>query len=228
MSGVAPAADGFYHPANEEGVRQLVLRARAEGRKIRVRGSGHSTTAAIYTEGFDPDASRAGSGLNLLLDRLANVSFDDAKQQVTVQAGCHLGQDPSDPAHTSSLENSLFYQLDRHGWAFPDTGGIIHQTVAGFLSTGSSGGSVQHSVGDQVVAIRLVDGEGNVRVFTEPGDSDLFCAAGVSMGLLGIITAVTFQCVPRFDVIGKQATSSVDDSSIDVFGSGATGKPSLE
>jgi FAD/FMN-containing dehydrogenase len=225
---LAPGADGFYHPATEDQVRELILHARHEGRTVRVRGAGHSTAAAIYTDGFDPEGVRGGLGINVLLDRLAAVSFDESRMQVTVQAGCHLGRDPTDPSGTSTLENSLFYQLDRRGWALPDTGGIIHQTVAGFLSTGSSGGSLQHSVGDQIVTIRLIDGQGNARELSDASDPDLFAAAGVSMGLLGIVTQVTFQCVPRFDVIGQQATSSVDGCAVDLFAGAASGKPGLE
>jgi len=208
----------FRHPASEREVSELIAEAKRTGLKLRVRGSGHSTAAAIYTTG----------GIDVMLDRMTGVSFDEPAMQVTVQAGCHLGLDPSDPAGTSTVQNSLFYQLDQHGWALPDTGGIIHQTVGGFLSTGSSGGSVQHSVGDQIVAIRLVDGSGNVHEVTEASDPDVFHAAGVSMGLLGVVTAVTFKCVPTFRVIGNESTTPVDDTPIDLFGPGRPARPSLE
>jgi FAD/FMN-containing dehydrogenase len=218
--------DNFYHPKNENDVRGLILQAQREGKRIRVRGAGHSTTAAIYTDGFRSD-NGPGEGIDVILDQMAAVSFDDAKMQLTVQGGCHLGLDPFDPTGVSTLQNSLFYQLEQHGWAFPDTGGITHQTVAGFLSTGSSGGSLQHSVGDQIVSIRFIDGLGEAHEVTEAQDHDLFCAAGVSMGLLGIITAVTFQCVPRFDIIGQESTKQVLDTPLDLFGNGSLGKLSL-
>lgn len=208
----------FHHPSSEDEIRGLIDRATSVGVKVRVRGSGHSTAAAIYTTG----------GMDVMLDRMAGVSFDDARMQVTVQAGCHLGRDPSDPAGMSTVQNSLFHQLDQRGWALPDTGGIIHQTVGGFLATGSSGGSVQHSVGDQIVGIRLIDGRGTVRDLSEANDPDLFHAAGVSMGLLGIVTAVTFQCVPRFNVTGVESTTPVDHTTIDLFGPGSPARPGLE
>src|SRR6266849_8064889 len=47
MTTLAPGADTFCQPTKEEEVRTLILRARQEGRKVRVRGFGHSTTAAI-------------------------------------------------------------------------------------------------------------------------------------------------------------------------------------
>src|SRR5205807_10429427 len=95
------------------------------------------------------------SGLNLVLDKLCDIVIDPLKKTVQVQAGCNLGFNPYDPTCTSTLSNSLFYQLDREGLAFPDMGGIILQTVAGFVSTGSSGGSLKYAVGDQIQAMNL-------------------------------------------------------------------------
>jgi hypothetical protein len=222
------AADGYYHPANEEEIVELVQHARAEGLKIRVRGAAHSVEAAIYTGDFlAPPPSEPG--INIYMDRMIAVSFDDEKQQVTVEAGCHLGYDPADPAGTSTVENSLFYQLDQHGWAFPDTGGIIHQTVGGFLSTGSSGGSIHHGVGRQIVTFRLVDGQGQIRDFHKSDDlDDPFYGLGVSLGLMGIFTSVTFQCMDRYDIEGVEITSHYDQCEIDLFGPGDDERPSLE
>lgn len=225
---VEMGTDGYYHPSNEHEISELVNYAAREGATVRVRGSAHSVNAAIYTGDFAEPALERGD-INIYMDMMIDVEFDNEKMQVTVQAGCHLGRDPEDPTNTSTRENSLFYQLDRHGWAFRDTGGIIHQTVGGFLATGSSGGSVQHSVGKQVVAIRLVDGTGCIRTLTTTDNKDSpFYAAGVSMGLLGVVTSVTFECVPRYDVIGSERTSKYKDCEIDLFGDGTSNRPSLE
>jgi FAD/FMN-containing dehydrogenase len=51
---------------------------------------------------------------------------------------------------------------------------------------------VQHSAGELVMKIRLMDGTGTVHEFSRSDDRDsAFYAAGVSMGLLGVITCVT-------------------------------------
>ena len=52
--------------------------------------------------------------------------------------------------------------LSNKGWALPDLGGITHQTVSGFLSTGSAGGSLHHDAKDGVQAMEIVDGTGRV------------------------------------------------------------------
>jgi D-arabinono-1,4-lactone oxidase/FAD binding domain-containing protein len=212
-------SDGFYHPATEGELRELIAAARSSGGKLRVRGAGHS----------EPGAYEAGpGGFDVLLNKMNGVEFDDATMQVTVQAGCHLGVDPEDPSGTSTRENSLLTRLDQRGWALPTTGGITRQTVAGFLMTGSAGGTLEHSAGDLIVKLRVMDGDGAVHEFTRNDDpGDPFYAAGLSMGLLGVVTSVTLQCVPRFIVEGEERTSSYDDCEIDLFGD-APGRQSLE
>lgn len=211
----------FEHPGSERELIALVRRAYGERRMLRVRGSEHSVNAAIY-------ADEGLGAINVQLDRYNRiVRWDKARMRVTVQAGCHLGIDPHNPA--SSKENSLLWQLEQRGWALPDLGGITHQTVAGFLSTGSMGGTTQYDVGESVVGIRLIDGTGQVRDLApnpnDPNDeqNNPFYAAGVSMGLLGVISEVTFQCVPRYDIIGAQETTSTAGCAISLFEPGPSG-----
>ena len=220
--------DGFYHPVSEEEISDLVRHAGAHGLKVRVRGSAHSVRAAIFTGNFErpPETDR---DINIYMDRMTQVTFDEATQQVTAQGGCHLGLDPADPTHQSTRANSLFYQVDQKGWAFPTTGGISAQTVGGFMATGSAGTSLHQSVGRQVLTIRLVDGLGNIQEYHKTDDlDDPFYAAGVSLGLLGVITSVTFQCIDRFAITGIETTSSYADCKVDLFGSRTADKPSLE
>lgn len=231
---IAIGQDGFYHPTNEQQIIAIIQEARARGQQVRVRGSGHSVAAAVYTSNFQKGMAGA-SGFNLMLDQMRAVTFHEETAAsgeilVTAEAGCNLGQDPHDPSATSTWANSLFAQINAKGWAFPDTGGIIHQTVAGFISTGSAGGSLEDSVGDAIHAIRFIDGTGQVQYASREKNPELFEAAGVSLGLLGIITAVTFRCVRNFAIQGTEVTSSVQACAIDLFGPGdkITGKPSLQ
>ncbi|HEX8743981.1 MAG TPA: FAD-binding protein [Thermoleophilaceae bacterium] len=186
---LAPDRHGVHHPRTEAEVQELVASAHATGVPLRVRGTGHSVAPAILAPG----------GIHVSLDRLGGVSFDDANMRVTAQGGCRLGGNPRDG---SPVESGLCWRLEQRGWALPITAGVTHQTVAGFLMTGSAGGSRRHALTEQVVGMRLVDASGAVHEL-EPGD-ELFDAAGVSMGLLGVVTAVTLQCVERFDVAGSE------------------------
>jgi FAD/FMN-containing dehydrogenase len=222
---INPGPDGYYHPATEADLVALIEKANSARITLRVRGSGHSEPGGINASAQGPGR---GDAIDVQLDRMAAVTFDDESMQVTVQAGCHLGRDPEDLTGTSTWSNSLFWQLDRHGWALPDMGGITRQTVGGFLSTGSAGGSVEHSPGDLIVKIRLVDGNGVVHEWERSDDpNNPFFAAGISMGLLGVITSVTLQCVPKYNVIGHEQTSDYESCAVDLFGAGGS-RPSLE
>lgn len=220
--------DGYYHPANEACLKELITQAREKGLKIRVCGSAHSVSPAIYTTPSKHPPPHDGN-INILLDRMIEVTFDEDKKQVTVQAGCHLGKDPSDSTKKYTIKNSLLDQMYQKGLAFLDLGGIVHQTVGGFLSTGSSGSSLQHSFSEHLVALRIMDGTGKIHDLKRSDDlDDPFYAAGVSMGLLGIITQATFQCVPTFNIEGKVTTTTIEKCKIDLFGNGESDKPNLE
>ena len=157
----------------------------------------------------------------MVLDLYAAVIFDDARRRVTVQAGCRFGADPHDRTGRASLAAGLCAQLEARGWALPNLAGVTHMTVAGLLATGAGGGSVRHGLHDAVVALRLVDGTGAVHALSAGDDPARFLAAGVAMGLLGVVSTITLQCVPRFDVIGSESTSTVARAPFDLCGSGA-------
>jgi FAD/FMN-containing dehydrogenase len=222
VNSIAAGPDGFVHPANETEITELIHTARRERAHVRVRGGGHSVSDAILATSLE---GRGGThSYDVLLDRMIATDFDPATRRVTVQAGCHLGKDPSDPTGSSTLENSLFKQMHDRGLATPDTGGIIHQAVGGFLSTGSSGGSLVHSIYDAAVGVRLIDGTGQVRELRrEDGAESPFFGAVISMGLLGVVTSVTFQCMPSYHVIGTEHAYKVPDSPVDLFASGPNG-----
>ena len=96
------------------------------------------------------------------------------------------------------------YYLDDRGYALPILGGISHQTVAGFLQTSSSGGSIFHGMADSILSIEFVDGTGTSRIVQK--GTDEFNAAVVSMGLFGIVTFVTFKLGQRYYVQGIDTT----------------------
>jgi hypothetical protein len=108
--------------------------------------------------------SRCGVGRVAALDKYAGWRVkDEERKLVEADAGVHLGADPSDPTGGATLEASLLHGLwKERGWTISDTGGITHQTVSGFTATGSSGGSLQFSVNDNLWGFRAIDGTGEV------------------------------------------------------------------
>jgi D-arabinono-1,4-lactone oxidase len=230
------SADGFHHPASEEELVALVRAAYREGRQLRVRGAAHSISHAIYTDPpgepnhVGEQTPPLGPNLNLMLDRYRGWRVrDEARRLVEADAGIHLGMDPSDPTGTATLETSLLWQLaNEKGWTLLDTGGITHQTVSGFTATGSAGGSLQFSANRNLWGFRFVDGRGEVHEVTrDDADPDLFYAMCPNLGLLGVVSTITFECVDAFDIAGSEATTTIETCPVDVFGGGRPGRPSL-
>jgi hypothetical protein len=237
---IAIGNDGFYHPNSEEEIVALVQKAATEGHQVRARGTAHSNAPGIYTDlglAEKPVPNKVsmqtpprGPHLNLMFDRYRKLTWIDAERGIVeAEAGLNLGQDAYDPTATSTLENGLLYQAWQKGWTLRDLGGITHQTVSGFLSTGSSGGSLRHSVAENLLAFRLIDAQGNAFWVDRETDRDRFNAVGVSLGLLGVISKVRLQLTPAYNIYGQEITTptTLEGCPIDLFGPGRDGKPSL-
>lgn len=162
------------------------MAARA-GRQITVAGSGHSFTAAAVTD-------------DLMLDvgALAGViEADRSSGLVKVGGGTVLAD--------------LNRELDRIGLAMDNLGDIDRQTIAGAISTATHGtGATFGNIPSQVEELELMGPDGKVRSLSRD-DGDLFRAARVGVGALGIITAVTLRTVPAFKLHRVDEPMELDD-----------------
>ena len=161
------------HPATTAEVADIVGESAAAGLTVKAIGAGHSFTAIGAT-----------NGVLLHLDRIAKVmEVDKAMGRIRVQAGISL--------------RKLNPVLRHYGLALPNLGDIDAQSIAGAISTGTHGtGGKLHGIAKAVVGLDLVTAGGEVISVDE--SHELFGAARVSLGALGIITEVTLQCVPAF------------------------------
>ena len=108
-------------------------------------------------------------------------------------------------------------------------GGITHQTVSGFTATGSSGGSVRHSVNENLWAFRVIDATGAVQEFSKnDADPDEFYAMSPNLGLLGVVSKIVFKCEDTYNISGQEAITTIDGCAVDLFGTGPPGRLSLE
>jgi len=220
----------YWLPASVDDVIALVNVAKQNNEVICMRGAAHSFPLIGTLE----KGSAGGKQYKyVMLSKMYDVAITGTT--VKVSAGCHLGPDPWDPTGISKLENSLCYLLDQQGLALPDLGGITHQTVGGFLSTSSSGGSTQFAFEDSLVSIDIVTcGEAGAAVttFTKPAvfnADDPFYGAGVAtMGVFGVIVSATFECCSKYYITGQEATTTTDNCAVDLFGPGGNGKHSFQ
>lgn len=165
----------------------MVERARELGKPVRAVGAGHS---------FSPVA--ACDGLLLDLRDCARVlAVDRERMRVTVQAGIRL--------------HALNRALDALGMALPNLGDIAYQSISGATATATHGtGAKLGNLATGIVALRLVDGRGEVHDLDAERAPEEFRAAQVSVGALGVVSRVTLQCVPAFHLLANEGAERVD------------------
>ncbi len=181
-----PAA--VEHPATVAEVADAVGRAREAGRTVRVAGAGHSFTDTALTD-----------GTLLRLDRMRRLlEVDSASGLARVEAGISL--------------NELSEALWAHGLAFENLGDIDVQSIAGATATGTHGtGSRLRNLSAGLREVELVTGDGSTVRVSADADPDAWRAARVSVGALGVVTAVTLQAVPAFTLEGIDSPAPLED-----------------
>jgi L-gulonolactone oxidase len=168
------AVTEVVRPASTDEVAAVLSSAAATGGRVRPIGSGHSFTGIGVPE-----------DVQLVCDRLADVGPVGDDGLVTVGAGT--------PLHRLNAE------LVRRGWSLTNLGDIDRQTVAGALATGTHGtGARFGGLATQVRGLELVTPDGEVIACEANRRPEVFSAARVGLGALGIVTTVTLQAVPAF------------------------------
>ncbi|MFF9853340.1 D-arabinono-1,4-lactone oxidase [Streptomyces litmocidini] len=173
-------------PTRTEEVAASVAEAAREGLRVKAVGSGHSFSGVAVAP-----------GVQLRLDRLAGLhSVDEESGLVTVGAGMPLWR--------------LGPLLASHGLALEIMGDIDRQTVSGAISTGTHGSGLRFGgIATQVRALQLVLADGSVVRCSADERPELFRAARVGIGALGVVTEVTLQCVDQFALHARDTAMPV-------------------
>ncbi|MFD0328356.1 FAD-binding protein [Streptacidiphilus monticola] len=173
-------------PGDAEEAAAAVVAAVRDGHRVKAVGAGHS---------FSPAA--VAPGVQLRMDRMDGlVAVDAASGLVTVGAGMPLWK--------------LNPLLAEHGLAMEILGDIDRQTISGAIATGTHGSSVRFGgIATQVRALQLVLADGSVVRCSATERPELFAAARVGLGALGVVTEVTLQCVPLFALHARDSAMPV-------------------
>ena len=128
----------------------------------------------------------APGGVLVCTNRLNRIlALDATGPTVTVEPGVTYGQ--------------LGPVLHAAGWALPNLASLPHISVAGSVATGTHGsGQTLGCLATSVSALDLVTADGTPRTLRR-GDAD-FNGAVVHLGALGVVTRLTLDLVPTFDV----------------------------
>jgi L-gulono-1,4-lactone dehydrogenase len=166
-------------PHDPDEAAAVLAAARRDGLQVRPVGAGHS---------FSPIA--ATDGVHVRLDRmtgLVRTDFDpqSGRASATVAAGTPL-----------RVFNS---ELARGGLGLANMGDVDVQTVSGAVATGTHGsGRNSASLSALVVGLEIVLPDGSLVRCSADEQSDLFQAARLGLGALGIVTSLTFGVEPAF------------------------------
>jgi FAD/FMN-containing dehydrogenase len=133
-SGINPfPAGSLTAPESEEEIIAIVQNAYKAHSQVRVIGSAHSNPSNIILDA--PGGVFPKNVVLITLTKYRGVHIDPENRLAVVKAGTNLGVDPQ--VSDSTEANGLAYQLQQAGFALPETGGILHQTIGGFLATGT-------------------------------------------------------------------------------------------
>lgn len=95
--------------------------------------------------------------------------------------------------------------LAERGWNMPNLGSIWEQSIAGAIATATHGSSMVHGLlSESVKKLTIMLSDGKSYECSAENNPELFEAALVSLGALGIVTHVTFAAVPEYRVDWQQ------------------------
>ncbi|KAH8792040.1 D-arabinono-1,4-lactone oxidase-domain-containing protein [Hyaloscypha finlandica] len=182
----------YIQPQSIAEVEKLVNLARRCRRRITTVGCGHSPSDITCT-----------SSWLVNLDKFNKIlSVDKEKCIVVMQSGIRLF--------------AVGEELDKVGLAMPNLGSINDQSIAGAISTGTHGSTLKHGIlSTSVLQLKIILANGKTETCSPTQNEELFRAALISLGALGIIVEITFQAVPAFTLAWKQ----VVDRDLSMFNS---------
>ncbi|MFG3043850.1 FAD-binding protein [Streptomyces sp. NPDC048241] len=163
----------FHRPASEEVLRELV----AGSPRVRVLGSGHS---------FNRIADPGAGGVLLSVAGLPTViDVDTTARTVRVGGGVRYAE--------------LARTVHAHGLALANMASLPHISVAGSVATGTHGSGVGNGpLASAVREVELVTADGGTLRIAR-GDAR-FDGAVTSLGALGVVTALTLDLEPAYEV----------------------------
>lgn len=181
----------YLQPSTIDEIQALVREARRQARTVMLTGSGHSSSHLTMTSEWLVNLDKFNKPVEFKRD--PSGKFTD----VTLEAGIHIWE-----------INGL---LASEGLAVQNLGSISEQSVAGIISTGTHGSTAFHGlVSQQIVDLTLVVASGELVKCSPQEKPELFRAALLSLGKIGLIAYATLRTVPAYTIYSVQEVISFD------------------
>ncbi|HMG86401.1 MAG TPA: FAD-binding protein [Terracidiphilus sp.] len=166
------STDHVHTPANVDEVRDVVKSCS----QLRALGSRHS---------FNRIADSTQNQISL--QHLDQIEVDDNARTVTVGAGIKYGQ--------------LAPVIDARGYALHNLASLPHISVAGAIATATHGSGIHNgNLATAVRALEIVTASGELIQLSRDKNGDEFLGAVVGLGAVGVVTRVTLDLLPTFQV----------------------------
>ncbi|MGW0044635.1 D-arabinono-1,4-lactone oxidase [Rhodococcus sp. NPDC003348] len=182
----------FATPRSVAELSSEIARAATEGLHVKCVGAGHSFTPVAVTD-----------GVMISLDNLRGVEsvvpVGESGALVTVLAGTRLRE-----------LNPRLWDL---GLAMINLGDIDAQSVAGAISTGTHGTGAQFGgIATQIRAMQLVLADGAIVDCSAEENAELFHAARLGLGAVGVIAKLTLQCANAYMMRAVEAPARFSET----------------
>lgn len=178
----------YIQPHTTEEIQTIITLARRCRRRLVTVGCSHSPSDLTCT-----------SSWMINLDHYNKILHVDQPSKVVVmQSGIRL--------------HELGGQIRDYGLALPNLGSIDHQSIAGAIATATHGSSTRHGLLSQpVLGLKIMLANGRIVSCSREQNLDLFRAALVSLGALGVIVEVTYRMVDAFKIEWFQSLHPLDE-----------------
>ncbi|XP_013393536.1 L-gulonolactone oxidase isoform X2 [Lingula anatina] len=178
-----------FEPETEEQLKQILNTAQIKNKKVKVVGCGHSFSDLVCTTDYMISMKN--------FDRV--ISIDKEACKIKVQAGIEV----------KKLKDEI---LPQHGLAFSVLGSVSEVSLAGCICTGTHGTGGNYGVlSSYVLGLEIMTANGEIIECSKEKNQEVFLAACCSLGALGVIMSVTFQCEPAFHLHQSQYRDTLNN-----------------
>jgi FAD-linked oxidoreductase len=179
-------------PRDPGEVAAVLAAARRDGLRVKPVGAGHSFTPVAATEGVQVRLDHLTGLIRTEIDPISGSGTATIAAGTTVRA--------------------LNAELAHHGLGLANMGDIDVQTVSGAVSTGTHGtGRDCASLSALVVGLEIVLPDGSFVRCSMDDEPDLFQAARLGLGALGIVTSLTFRVERAFLLHGVEEPARLEE-----------------
>ena len=186
----------LFEPSSVAELQQLVK----DHPKLRPLGTRHSFNTIA-------DSTQA----QVSLHNFSQIAIDDKTRTVTVGAGVRYGD--------------LAPVIDAKGFALHNLASLPHISVAGATATGTHGSGIHsQNLSSSIAALEFVAADGALHTLSRAHDGDTFLGAVVHLGCIGVVTSVTLDLEPTYQIAQTVYTdlpfSELEHHFDDIFGAG--------